>query len=167
MKEVRIRNVSNDDYIRLQEISRQETGSQSVAALAKKQLFKALQRDDEISATKSSPTTRLRVALNYEAKETLQILAKKEGMTINNYIAMLCYRHISTKPILTTNEVQAVQQSNYQLYKLGVNLNQIAKSLNMGQPTSITSQQIQRLKDDINQHMRKVHELIEVNYDRL
>ena len=167
MREVRIRNLSHDEYQMLQNVARHEIGSQSVAALAKKQLLKTLQREDEIVPIENAPSTRLRVSLNEHAKDTIQKMAEDEGMTINQFIAMLCYRHISSKPILSTNEVQAVQQSNYQLYKLGVNLNQIAKALNMGQPVCITSKEIQGLKEYIKQHMNKVHELIEVNYDRL
>ncbi|CAM5191838.1 hypothetical protein OURE66S_03865 [Oligella ureolytica] len=102
-----------------------------------------------------------------QTKFELEELAKAEGMTLNRYIVMLLHGYSTKEPVLSTNEVDAIRKSNYQLYKIGHNLNQIAKALNAGLPNSISNTEITKLKAVIDEHMTKVHQLIDKNYDRL
>lgn len=175
MREVhfRVRNLSNDEYLHLRKIALQETGTHSIAALAKKILFdKKLikqknQINDDVAPDLEKSSRRLEIRLTEQTKLELEELAKAEGMTLNRYIVMLLHSYTTKEPVLSTNEVDAIRKSNYQLYKIGHNLNQIAKSMNAGLPNSISNTEITKLKTVIDEHMTKVHQLIDKNYDRL
>ena len=86
--------------------------------------------------------------------------AKIGKMSANRYALAILAGYIDQHPILTDNEVTALYQSNYQLVKIGKNLNQIARKLNAGETASLTSQNIAELAAFIDQHTDKVGELI-------
>ena len=86
--------------------------------------------------------------------------AKIGKMSANRYALAILAGYIDQHPILTGNEVTALYQSNYQLVKIGNNLNQIARKLNAGETASLTSQNIAELAAFIDQHTDKVGELI-------
>ena len=73
-------------------------------------------------------------------------------MSLNQYIRLLLITHLAKEPVPTTKEVQAFRESNYQLHKLGVNINQVAKAINSGAATSLTLKDLQNISDTIDNH---------------
>ena len=88
-------------------------------------------------------------------------------MTLNQYVRLLLVTHLSKDTVLTANEVKALRESNYQIYKLGVNINQVAKALNMGNATSLSLKELQNLSDAIDKHVAKVGQLLQATRKRL
>ena len=81
-------------------------------------------------------------------------------MSVNRYAISILMGYMEQHPTLTDDEVRALYQSNYQLVKIGNNLNQIARKLNAGETVSLTSQSIADLVAFIDAHTDKVGELI-------
>ena len=69
-------------------------------------------------------------------------------------------------PVVSNNEAQTLYQSNYQLLRIGRNLNQIARQLNIGENVSITTQHIHELKAVIDAHTERVHQVLKTNRRR-
>ena len=61
------------------------------------------------------------------------------------------------------NEIEVLRKSNYELHKIGVNVNQIAKALNMGEQANLP---INQLHQQIVKHVEKVEQILKDNLDR-
>ncbi|MGO3125829.1 MAG: plasmid mobilization protein [Advenella sp.] len=68
--------------------------------------------------------------------------AEKADMFVSAFIRMVLRVHIGKVSILNNNEVSALYQSNYQLGRIGQNMNQIAHALNAMQATTVTTEKI-------------------------
>ena len=99
--------------------------------------------------------------------EAKKEISGAEKMTTNAYITMIVQGYVNQNPVSTTAEVKALYQSNVQLVRIGNNLNQIAKALNLNQPTNITTELLNELKATINKHTEKVGNIITANIERL
>ena len=56
--------------------------------------------------------------------------ALHKGMSLSRWIASLIQSHVYQPPVLTTQELKVLNESNRQIRAIGVNINQIAKSFN-------------------------------------
>lgn len=81
-------------------------------------------------------------------------------MTSNAFVVDIINHYITGHPTLSNNEMQALYQSNYQLLRIGRNLNQIARQLNIGESGGITIDEIQKLRTLIEKHTESVSEVI-------
>lgn len=61
---------------------------------------------------------------------------------------------------MSAKQIQALLESNYQLYQIGTNINQIAKTLNQGKPISLTSKKLDELAKLIDTHINRVADVI-------
>lgn len=165
----RIRGLSVTEVEQLREKAHQVTGSKSIAGLAKKLLYEQGFLTETPKSSSSEGQSRFEIRLCNQDQQALEKLANQEGMTLNRYVTMLLRGYISKGPQLTTNEVKAIRESNYQLYKIGNNLNQVAKALNMEEVSanSVKLEAIESLQAMMRQHMLTVHPLIEKNYNQL
>jgi hypothetical protein len=57
-------------------------------------------------------------------------------------------------------------QSNYQLLRIGRNLNQIARQLNAGEAANLSTVKIGQLHQFIEKHTSTVHEVLRTNKRR-
>lgn len=160
MREIhlRIRNVSEEDYESLKALALQLTGSCSVSSLVRywisqSGIFKQPKKDVDVS--KSS-----RLEIQLKNKEQLLELASAQGMRLNRFIVMLLNNYTQETKIMSSTQIQALRESNYQLYQIGTNINQIAKALNQGKPVSLTSQKLDELAKQIDTHTSKVADVI-------
>ena len=99
--------------------------------------------------------------------EKLNVEAAEQSMSLNQYIRLLLITHLAKEPVPTTKEVQALRDSNYQLHKLGVNINQVAKAINSGSATSLTLKELQNISDTIDNHFGKVGTLLQAARRRI
>jgi hypothetical protein len=160
MREIhlRIRNVSEEDYASLKALALQLTGSRSVPSLIRywiNQSGTIRQPEKEVDSPKSS-----RLEIQLKNKEQLSELASAQGMKLNRFIVMLLNNYTQETKIMSATQIQALRESNYQLYQIGTNINQIAKALNQGKPTSLTSQKLDELASLIDAHTAKVADVI-------
>lgn len=93
-------------------------------------------------------------------------LAKHSEMSVNACLCTVLRGFRENNPKLFNDEIAVLHHSNYQLSKLGVNLNQIAKQLNSMSGASLATSQIRALRGLINEHCQKVEKLLRENQRR-
>lgn len=159
MREIhlRIRNVSEEDYANLKALALQLTGSYSVPSLIR---YWIRQSGIKLQDNQLPKLSRSRLEIQLKNKEQLSALALTQGMTLNRFIVMLLHNYTQDTKIMSATQIQALRESNYQLYQLGKNINQIAKALNQGKPVSLTSQKLDDLAKLIDTHTSKVADVI-------
>lgn len=165
----RLRNISKEDYQSLKKIALKNTGSASPTRLARHLIMQKLMESREYSppVNLDEHTNRLEIRLPEDAINELKSEAATQAMTLNQYIRLLLITYVSKESVLTVNEVQALRESNYQIYKLGVNINQVAKAINMGNATSLTLKELQNLNEAIDKHFGEVGKLLQATRRRL
>lgn len=93
--------------------------------------------------------------------------AAQADMSVSAFIRMALRSQMTKMAILNNDEVTALYQSNFQLLRIGRNLNQIARALNAQESAELTSQKIEDVQSLINEHTDKVRDLITSNQERL
>lgn len=63
----------------------------------------------------------------------LETASKNSDSSMQYYIRYLIRKDLYDTKILLGNELEVLRKSNYELYKLGVNVNQISKAINAGE----------------------------------
>lgn len=56
--------------------------------------------------------------------------AKSKGMALSRWLAALTQSHLATQPVLTEDELAAVEGATRELAAIGRNINQVARALN-------------------------------------
>lgn len=165
---MRIYGLTRDEKKVLQKLADEKFGKPSISSFARHLLTNEISKSANTKATNNleRKTERLEVRLSKTISAKLKRQADAEGMSLNRYVIMILHNHISQEKTLTLNEVSAVQHSNYQLYKIGQNLNQIAKALNSQQSSSLSSQFLEELQDTIDNHFTTIGNLIQKSKER-
>ena len=167
MAKIDVHGLTEEEKETLKQLALQHTGKANISGFVKQWL--RAQRDKPTipklyptipAASTQQKTMRLELKLPPHIADYLTQGAKIGKMSANRYALAILAGYIDQHPILTGNEVTALYQSNYQLVKIGNNLNQIARKLNAGETASLTSQNIAELAAFIDQHTDKVGELI-------
>lgn len=92
--------------------------------------------------------------------EYLQTLANNRKSSIQYYIIYVLYNHLYNERKLLGNEIEVLKKSNYELYKIGVNVNQIAKANNAGDKMELP---INMLSNKIDSHVNLVMGILKSN----
>lgn len=154
----------------LKKIAFKKIGKSSVSSFAKHLLLQQLLEQNhtaiDIKHYSENPR-RLELRLAVPVFKRLKEIAEIHSMTVNRYSALILHDHITCEPTPTVNEVQVLRESNYQLYKLGVNLNQVAKALNSTSATSLSLKEVQVLQVAVDEHIRTVGKLLQATRRRL
>lgn len=157
---IKIYGLTKEQCALLKKVAIQKVDKQSISLLAKQLLLNEI----EISTTTEKPKTerkrRAEIRLNPSTQEKLLELATAQGMTLNRFMVMLLNNYIEDTKIMSATQIQALRESNYQLYQIGTNINQIAKALNQGKSASLTSQKLDELAKLIDEHTSKVADVI-------
>lgn len=86
--------------------------------------------------------------------------AKLQHDSLNSVVRDIVQEYITNNPVLNNDEVQALYQSNYQLLRIGRNINQLARQFNAILPQSITTQQLNELADFLERHTEQVGKIL-------
>lgn len=89
--------------------------------------------------------------------EYLEKLAKNSKSSIQYYITVIIIKHLYNEQRLLGDEIEVLKKSNYELYKIGVNINQIAKANNIGNMIDLP---INKLYKKIQDHLDIVQKLL-------
>lgn len=81
--------------------------------------------------------------------------------SMNSIIRDIVQEHITKNPVLSNDAVQALYQSNYQLLRIGRNINQLARQFNAILPLSITTQQLNAICEYIDFHTGVVGKVLQ------
>jgi hypothetical protein len=162
---LKVYGLSDTDLEVLRQISQQRYGKANVSLLARDLLLAestkdSLESESQISGNNDNGKERRELRLPRRLDDYLARCAKTGKMSVNRYAISILMGYMEQHPTLTDDEVRALYQSNYQLVKIGNNLNQIARKLNAGETVSLTSQSIADLVAFIDAHTDKVGELI-------
>ncbi|OBX76252.1 hypothetical protein A9308_08945 [Moraxella atlantae] len=128
--------------------ARLENNHQRLAALHK----------DRITLKKK----RLQLSLPVYDYEFLEKLAKESDSSIQHYLTVIIMEYLYNRKKLLGKEIEALRASNYELYKIGVNVNQIAKANNAGDMVELP---INRLYNAIQTHINKVKIILNASTD--
>lgn len=168
-KKIDVYGLTDEELSALRELAAEKYGKASVSLLAKKLLLAQLEeKANPTIDTFPSVAGRKRITLRLPERDRayLTAVAEQNHSSINDAARDILQAHIHRTPFLADNEVQALYQSNYQLLRIGRNLNQIARQLNAGESAVITTQHIQELKAVIDAHTDRVNNVLSTNRKR-
>ncbi len=100
---------------------------------------------------------RIQLSLRKTDYDLLKAIAEEEDTSMQYYIISLILKDLYNHKRLNGKELELLRQSNYQLYKIGVNLNQIAKAINAGEEKEL---EIEQLIEFIDSHVENVKVLL-------
>lgn len=159
-KKIDVYGLNLNEIQQLKEIALERYGKPSVSLLARKLLQNELSQTKETidKLPKAKYDTKQRITLRIPSKQFdyLQNMAQQRHSSLNDVIRDVIQEFITDNPVLSNDEVQALYQSNYQLLRLGRNINQIARQLNSIMPDSFTTNQLYELSTFLQQHTDKV-----------
>ena len=145
-----------------------EFGEENVSLMARKIILDQLSIPNEyqIQPDVSASKERMEIRISKKELNTLAQIASNENISSNRYVSLLVKQHIYKHAPLPDAFANALLQSNYQLLRIGRNINQIARQLNVGEEVSITSQNIQALIEIIEKHTKVVGQALLTNRRR-
>ena len=162
--------VSPETKAQLQEAARQLYGQANASLLVRSLIASHLAKPGvELRAKPldfSGGTVRVELRLPRETVDSIKNLAETRFSTHNYYINALIHEHLGL-PQLHGDEIEVLRRSNYELAKVGTNLNQIAKAFNLlvkmqgdGKPPEV-DKKIEYLRKEIKEHTLKVLKILE------
>lgn len=121
-----------------------------------------LQKDHQLAQTLSRKKIsvdkkRLQISLPIYDYEYLEKLANNSNSSIQYYTISLILEYLYNQKRLLGDEIEVLKKSNYELYKIGVNVNQIAKANNAGDMIELP---INQLYNQIQKHIKVVQDLL-------
>lgn len=105
---------------------------------------------------------RLQLSIPIYDYDYLEKLANNSNSSIHYYIKFIILEHLYSQKILLGNEIEVLKKSNYELFKIGVNVNQIAKANNAGDMIKLP---INQLYNKIQNHIKIVQDLLKSSTD--
>lgn len=106
---------------------------------------------------------RVQISLQSQDYKLLQERAKNSDSSIQYYIISLILKDLYNLDRLNGQEIEQLRISNYELHKIGVNINQIAKNLNAGSQMKVP---VEALREYLKDHIEKVKLLLRDNLER-
>ena len=121
------------------------------------------QKIEAPKVTGASKRERVQISLLEEDYLELQKVAKETDTSMQYYIISLILKDLYGAYRLTGEQIELLRKSNYQLHKIGVNLNQIAKAINEGERRAVP---IKMLSEEIAKHIDMVKEVLDNSYNK-
>ena len=100
---------------------------------------------------------RIQLSLPVYDYEFLEKLALDSDSSIQHYIKVILYDYLYSDRKLLGTEIEDLKKSNYELYKIGVNVNQIAKANNAGDKVNLP---INKLYNFLQSHINTVKNIL-------
>ena len=168
MPKIDVYGLSKEHIKQLETAALNEFGESNLSLMARKIILDTISIPTELKIIPDTNTVKNRFEVRISSKEmnTLSQIATNENVSINRYVALLVKQHLYKHAPLTEGVANALLQSNYQLLRIGRNLNQIARQLNIGEGVDLTSQKIEALNDIIDKHTEVVGQVLQVNRRR-
>lgn len=132
-----------------------------VRALIAEHLAKAPAAARLLTPAEAADTVRIELRLPRVAVAELDLKAEGRFSARNYYLTSLVLAHLG-QPQLQGDEIEVLRRSNYEIAKIGTNLNQMAKAINIlakmrsGEKTPEIGKKIASLRNEITQHTNKV-----------
>lgn len=176
VKKLEVYGLAAHEYEQLRTQAEEHGEDVSVSQYVKALVMNVLQKKEldptfgvDVVLAKRECDSVIKPTLRLNATESAFITeaAGKADMSVSAFIRMVLRSHIGKVSILNNDEVSALYQSNYQLRRIGQNLNQIAHALNAMRSTEVTTVKISEVETAINAHIGHVQALINENQEKL
>lgn len=165
---LRVDGVSAETLKRLQESALQLYGKPNASLLVRNLIAAHLAKGvptqppkAELEPADAQQTQRVELRLPRTAVEQLSEIAEARISGRNYYITSILLAHLG-QPQLQGDEIEVLRRSNYELTKIGTNLNQIARAFNtlvsMGGDGKMPEigKKLSSLRNEITEHTKKV-----------
>ena len=120
---------------------------------------------EQIDREQRQPKKRIQISLREYDYNILNKIAKNTDTSINYYIIRLILNNIYSKNVkLLGTEIEQLRKSNYEIHKIGVNINQIAKNLNTANSDTNNKDLASfylELDKTLKQHLEKIRVILE------
>ena len=168
MAVLKVYGLSVEDLNILKAHAQAAIGEPNLSKFVKYELQDLLDKPAETANTQHllASKQRLEVKLASHDYAKLKNLAIQSCMSANSFTVLLIQKFLYQHTPLTNDLIEILRQSNYQLLRIGRNLNQIARQLNIGEEVDLTSQKIDALNDIIDKHTEVVGQVLQVNRRR-
>ncbi len=163
MKKIDVYGLNIDEIQQLRQIAKDRYGKDSVSLLAKKLLQAQIRPSESIihlHQENVSDNPRFTVSWLPSQYRYLVQKAALQHSSLNSIVRDIVHGHITNNPVLNNDEVQALYQSNYQLLRIGRNINQLARQFNAILPQSITMRQLGEIAEYIGYHTEIVGKVL-------
>ncbi|MCD8459804.1 plasmid mobilization relaxosome protein MobC (plasmid) [Xylella taiwanensis] len=168
---LRVDGVSPETKKRLQEAAMQLYGKPNASLLVRSLIAGHLSKSEgntkPLTAANAGDTVRVELRLPRTALEQVNDLAEGRFSTRNYYLTSVILAHLG-QPQLHGDEIEVLRRSNYELAKVGTNLNQVAKAFNTlvkmrgGEKLPEVGKKIASLRREIKEHTGKVLRILEM-----
>lgn len=112
---------------------------------------------------------KLSVLFTETEREGIRLRAKHHSVTLAGWIVRIVRAALTYAPVFDAEQTEVIQESNYQLSKIGTNINQIARRLNEQQDAqnkAIELAELKAMRREIKAHVNKVETLISTVAER-
>lgn len=139
----------------------QENASLMVRALIANHFAKSAKGCAALTSDQASDTVRVEIRLPRTALNKIDELAEQRFSKRNYYIVSLILSHVG-QPQLQPDEIEVLRRSNYELAKIGTNVNQIAKAFNTlvkiggGEKLPELGKKLAAFRSEVKEHTSKV-----------
>jgi predicted DNA-binding protein len=168
---LRVDGVLPETKQRLQEAAMQRYGRPNASLIVRCLIADRLDKPNKSINTQSidlkDELTTVEIRLPKSVAVLLGEMAESKFSTRAYYISELIFSHLGKSQLLT-DEVEVLRRSNYEIAKIGTNLNQIAKAFNIlvqlrNPDTKLPEigKKISSLRRDLKEHTGKVLKLLE------
>lgn len=167
---LRVDGVPPETKKQLQEAARQLYGKPNASLLVRTLIAGHLSKSgataQPLTATDAGDTVRVELRLPRAALEQVNDLAEGRFSARNYYLTNVILAHLG-QPQLHGDEIEVLRRSNYELAKVGTNLNQVAKAFNalvkmrVGEKLPEVGKKIASLRREITEHTGKVLRVLE------
>lgn len=158
---IRVFGLSYDEIKQLQQMALERYGKASTSLMLRK-LGQEQCKQPEIANTHEEQLfERLTLRLPPKQQVYLSQKAKEQHSTLNDVARDIIMEYITKNPVLGNDAVQALHQYNYQLLRIGRNINKIARQFNEISPQSLTTKQLNDLVEYLDYHTDIVHKVLE------
>lgn len=166
---LRVDGVTDTTKKALQNEALKRYGKANASLLVRALITDELRKNQEFNKPKidfESVTVRVELRLPKVAVDELSERAERVFSDRNYYINSLIYEHLGS-PQLQLQEIEVLRNSNYEMAKIGNNLNQIAKAFNIlvqmggGGKLPEIGKKMASLRQEIKAHTNKVLRVLE------
>jgi hypothetical protein len=167
---LRVDGVPPETKKQLQEAARQLYGKPNASLLVRSLIAGHLSKSgataQPLTAADAGDTVRVELRLPRAALEQVNDLAEGRFSARNYYLTSVILAHLG-QPQLHGDEIEVLRRSNYELAKVGTNLNQVAKAFNTlvkmrgGEKLPEVGKKIASLRREITEHTGKVLRVLE------
>lgn len=143
----------------------------SEATMLRKMIMRVTEGQVPIKSLEYKPakSNQLKFRLGPDTMAKLDNRAKQEGyQNRTQWTKATILGVLHREPVLTDTEVDALNESTYQLAAIGRNLNQVARALNIEfrEGDKLKREAVEALEGRINEHIDRIDELFTRNMNR-